>query len=234
MSHSTAAMQVHTRRSKTRAAHRIASGIAMTQRELGSLDPILDTQIRRQFFSIPVEVARYRVSLSEVVDHLVCAGLAITPRPQRALAHLADVMQVVACVRGDATAWNDVLNAHAWCLDRACAEQLGTTQGLTFARRFWRDLKQATIGQATGMTVTAHHAADAAALARRVATVTAATRLQNYSGVRPLRLWLADRMLGAAANGAVMRGGRSPASLDSDGGSRTLPLPVGQVGGTAT
>jgi len=183
-------------------------------RERGALDQILEEQIRRQFFGASVAVVRYRVSIDEVFDHLIGAGLAITPRPQRVLLHLPDVIQVVACARGDATAWTDALNAHAWCLDRACSEQLGTTPGLTFARRFWRDLRRATAG----------------GLSRG----TGVAKLQHYSGVRPLRLWLADRMLGAAANRAAMRAGDVAASLDRECGSRTLPLPVGHVGGTAT
>jgi len=180
----------------------------------GALDPELEVQLRRHCFCMASEASRYRVSVDDVIAHLIGAGLSMTPRPQRSLAHVPDVMLAVACVRGDATAWNDLLNAHAWCLDRACAEQLGTSEGLTFARRFWGELRLTTRDLTRALKI--------------------APRLQQYAGVRPIRLWLADRMLGAAATGAAASMARSPRLLDSAMGSRTLPIPAGHHGGTAT
>lgn len=209
-------------RTESSSSGRRTKSAATLPREAGAFDPILDEQIRRQFFRSGGEAARYRVSVDDVLAHLMRAGLPITPRPQRVLAHMADVIQVIACVRGDATAWNDLLNAHAWCLDRACAEQLGMTQGLTFARRFWRRLRSGTRGEECG--------------------TLGAPSLRQYSGVRPIRLWLADRMLGAAAGtnsatgaGADTRTRRGGAgTLDSGAALRTLPLPAGHAGGSAT
>lgn len=189
-------------------------------RDRGALDPLLAAAVRRQFFCAAVDAGRHHVSADEVIAHLIQAGLAITPRSQRVLAHLPDVILAIACARGDATAWNDLINAHAWCLDRACTEQLGPNEGLTFARRFWRDLKSSTLGT---VVVTRRPRASA-------------TRLQQYSGVRPIRLWLADRLLGAAASTAPksMQAARTADSLDSEGGMRSLPLPAGHAGGSAT
>lgn len=178
----------------------------------------LATQVRRQFFCSAVEAARYRVSVDEVIHHLARAGLALGPRPQRVIAHISDVIVAVACVRGDAAAWNDLLNAHAWCLDRACAEQMGSSTGLAFARRFWSDLRAATHSRARGRQLER-----------------AQTRLQTYTGTRPIRLWLADRLLGGAASvqsGAMSA--RHARHLDRERGSRTLPLPTADAGGTAT
>ncbi len=185
--------------------------------EVASLPEALAAQVRRQFFCSAAEAARHRVGVDEVIEHLARAGLALGPRPQRVTAHLGDVILAVACVRGDAAAWNDLLNAHAWCLDRACAEQMGASSGLAFARRFWSDLRAATLGRPT--------------TASRERTV---TRLQAFTGTRPIRLWLADRLLG----GAAVAGGATPAPrshrLDRARESRTLPLPVADAGGTAT
>ncbi|MBX3356037.1 MAG: hypothetical protein KF724_10125 [Phycisphaeraceae bacterium] len=191
-------------------------------RAQGALDPALSSLLRRQFFCCAEFATCRRVGLEEVEAHLINAGLSITPRPQRVLSHLPDVMQAIACIRGDVTAWNDLVNAHAWCLDRLCAEQLGANDGLIFARRFWRDLRRATV-TASG------EGRSQPSLPRGVAP-----RLQQYSGVRPLRLWLADRMIGAAATTNGTPGARRPAMLDSEEGSRTLPLLAGSFGASAT
>lgn len=214
MSQTIAVQKADTRRMDQR-TRRGAGRSAPCARDRGSLDPALTEQIRRQYFCCGGIASRYRATMHEVESHLIGAGLAITPRPQRVLLHLPDVMVAIGCVRGDATAWNDLLNAHAWCLDRACSEQLGASVGLTFARRFWRDLRTSTLstkGSEGGV----------------------APRLQSYPGVRPIRLWLADRMLGAAASGAATTFAGAGVSLDSDARSRTLPIPASIAGRTAT
>jgi len=186
---------------------------------VAALPAALESSIRREFFCTATAAANFRVSVDEVIGHLADSGLALAPRPQRSIANLADVMVAVACVRGDAAAWTHLLNAHSWCLDRACAEQLGGSQGFAYARRFWSDLRTAT-------------------MQRTVATTDASrprTRLQAYMGVRPLRLWLADRLLGGASVCSNMPNTRAaPGSLDSAMGSRTLPPPSSGTGGTAT
>lgn len=184
--------------------------------EEAALPPALAAQVRRQFFCCAGEAARYRVGVDEVIEHVSRAGLALGPRPQRAISHLPDVIVAVACARGDAAAWNDLLNAHAWCLDRACAEQMGPSRGLAFARRFWSDLRAATLARG-----------------RDLERDGSRTRLQSYSGTRPIRLWLADRLLGGAAL-ADSGASTMPRRLDSGCGSRTLPLPTADAGGTAT
>ncbi|MBM4112912.1 MAG: hypothetical protein FJ253_05985 [Phycisphaerae bacterium] len=215
---SAALLERNDSRARTRAAPRTEASCLESGGVETSLPAALAAQVRRQFFCAAADAARHRVSVDEVIHHLACSGLSLGPRPQRVLSHLPDVILAVACVRGDAAAWNDLLNAHAWCLDRACAEQLGSSTGLSYARRFWSDLRATTLGAA-----------------RSRSSSSPAARLQSYTGTRPIRLWLADRLLGGAA-AAEHGAGSAPTlrHLDRSRGSRTLPLPTADAGGTAT
>lgn len=207
------------RRRKRAALRSAASRTIASHADPSAVPAILEASIRRQFFCCAEPAARFRVSVDELVAHLRMAGISQAPRPSRVLAHLPDVILAVACVRGDAAAWTHLLNSHAWCLDRACAEQLGASVGLAFARRFWADLRETTMRGHSGP-------CDAAR---------PRTRLQSYLGLRPLRLWLADRMLGGATvNASAPAASPRPRSLDSHTESRTLRHPVVEVGDLAT
>lgn len=184
------------------AAPALPGAAHISTEETGTIDPALQADLRREFFRSAGLAARYGVSCEEVLSHLARAGLQVAARPQRVLAHMGDVILAVACVRGSATAWNDLLNQNAWVLDRACAEGLGAGAGLAFARRFWSDLKAATTGRA------AH-----------LPEERCRTRLQCYAGLRPLRTWLADRLFGGMASAAW---GRAWAILDTPGDRKSV------------
>lgn len=171
------------------------------------IGPALGATIRTAYFSNAGGAAmRYRVSISEVLAHLSRAGIARMPRPERAADNLACVVHATALVRGDAQAWADIVNQLATSFDRACAARLDAKRGIAFSRRFWLDLRS---------------------------TTTAATRnqgtrapdLRAYAGNRPLRYWLAERLLGSLEFELGRATHPAPSRLDRGAGARTLRMP---------
>lgn len=150
----------------------------------------LEDRIRREFFARASQNAsRYGVTLDDVVWHLRGAHLPLTPGPARVLAYIDDVVVAVACVRGHPRAWHDAWEKHESSLIRACTARLDHADAVVFTRRFWVDLFLASTAggdQATGAAATGDEAAD---------ELVAPWPLRTYVGVRPLRVWLSDRLL---------------------------------------
>jgi hypothetical protein len=167
----------------------------------------LNALIRTAYFSRAGDAAvRYRVSVSDVALHLLEAGVSRMPRPERAADNLRCVVHATALVRGDAQAWADIVNQLASSFDRACAARLDHVQGMAFARRFWLDLR-ACVGPTK----------------RNFGT--RAPDLRTYAGARPLRYWLAERLLGTLEHELGRAHHPSHRRLDKALGARTLRIP---------
>lgn len=194
-----------------------------------SLAQPLQKLVRSAYFSGGGEVAmRYRVSVDDVLEHLLRAGASRMPRPERAADNVRCVIHAAALVRGDAQAWADLLNALAPSFDRACAARLDPVRGIAFARRFWMDLRATSTDQVVTAAV---HSAQQAPRAPQAATQpasrnhgTRAPDLRQYTGARPMRYWLAERLLGSLEM-ELGRAAHPAPRLDRAAGSRTLRIP---------
>ena len=185
-----------------------------------SLAQPLQKLVRSAYFSGGGEVAlRYRVSVDDVLEHLLRAGASRMPRPERAADNVRCVIHAAALVRGDAQAWADLLNALAPSFDRACAARLDPVRGIAFARRFWMDLRATSTDQV--VTAAAHAAAQQSASRNHG---TRAPDLRQYTGARPMRYWLAERLLGSLEL-ELGRAAHPAPRLDRAAGSRTLRIP---------
>jgi len=159
-----------------------------------ALPKALVDRIRREYFARAGGVAgRYGVLAEETLEHLRAANLAETPGPARALSFLEDLVTAVACVRGHPRAWQDLWERHESILLRACRLRLDDIDAVLATRRFWRELHA----------VTTLPEADRRGLADATSLPPS---LVEYVGVRPLRVWLTDRLLAQ-----VDRHGRRPA-----------------------
>ena len=145
------------------------------------LEPEFEARVRRACFTSASAAMRdFRVQPDELVRHLTAAGLGVAHRPERSIENLDGVAHAVACIRGDARAWAELVNRHGWCLDRAAMDRHGAEGGLA-ARRFWNEVRAGTLG---------------APDARVRDDGWPCPRLQWYARLRPLRHWLADRLFG--------------------------------------
>lgn len=178
-----------------------------------ALSRTVSMQVRTAYFAHAGDAAlRYRVSVSEVVAHLLSAGIQRMTRPERASDNLRCVIHATALVRHDAQAWADLMNQLAPSFDRVCAARLDPVRGIAFARRFWNDIRECT-GSAT----------------RRGPR---SPDLRGYAGARPLRYWLAERLLGSlevelARSGRASHGSYNANAmrLDTAWPARTLRIP---------
>jgi hypothetical protein len=143
----------------------------------------LGAEIRRAFFAKGGTLAkRYRITLDQVLAHIEVAEEVAHARTDsgrrlhlsRIPASIEDLILATACCHGIGRAWQDCRDLHAPLLSRACEMRLHEVDALLFVRRFWEDLEATTRG----------------------ATVAAGPRMQDFLGTRPIRVWLADRLLG--------------------------------------
>lgn len=174
--------------------------------DASGLPKALVDRIRREWFARAGGVAtRYGVLVEEALGHLVAANLAETPGPARALSFLEDLVCAVACVRGHPGAWQDLWERQEPILLRAARLRLGDVEAVLATRRFWRELHA----------ITTLPDADRAGLPDLKAFPPS---LVEYVGVRPLRVWLSDRLLDQIErNGVAMRierGVRRPAWVE--------------------
>jgi hypothetical protein len=96
---------------------------------------------------------------------------------------------------------------------------LDRTRGIQFARRFWADLRDSSTDAVL---------AEAAAARPRAARRPRGVRppdLRTFPAIRPLRHWLAERLLGSLEV-ELGRAASCAAHLDSDDGARTLRIPA--------
>ncbi|MFM9144017.1 MAG: hypothetical protein ACKORL_01240 [Phycisphaerales bacterium] len=197
---------------------------ARTERDeprAGALNHVIADALRAAYFAEAGELAtRYSVSSSAVVEHLESAGLARMPRPERAISHIRCAVHAAALVRGDAQAWADLLTALGPAFDRACAARLDKARGIAFARRFWQDARASTLGMT----------ARPSGRPRGVR----APDLRTFAATKPLRHWLAERLLGSLET-ELGRAASAAERLDAVQEVRTLRLPAhGYVSAEAT
>jgi hypothetical protein len=187
----------------------------------GALNHVIADALRASYFAEAGELAtRYGVSSSAVVEHLEAAGLARMPRPERAISHIRCAVHAAALVRGDAQAWADLLTALGPAFDRACAARLDKARGIAFARRFWQDARASTLGTAPRPS----------GRPRGVR----APDLRTFAATKPLRHWLAERLLGSLET-ELGRAASAAEGLDAVQEARTLRLPAhGYVSAEAT
>ena len=140
----------------------------------------LIARIRREFFAKGgTSATRYGVTVDELVAHLERARLFSTAGPGRILSYVDDQISAVACARGHPQAWHDAWEKHESMLIRACHARLEESDAVVFTRRFWIELYAATIlpcdaRDETGLNLPS---------------------IAEFVAVRPLRIWLTDRLL---------------------------------------
>ena len=185
------------------------------------LDAAVVAAIRAAYFSEAGELAmRYGVGVSDVVDHLERAGLARSPRAERAISNIRCAVHATALALGVAQAWADLLTALGPGFDRACIGRLDRQRGIAFARRFWIDLRETTLGTGTRPS------------ARR-RTGGRAPDLRNFTATRALRYWLAERLLGSL-EAELGRAASAAERLDTVQEVRTLRIPAPMAAGAET
>ena len=143
----------------------------------------LSESIRRAFFAKGSEKAtRYGVTLEHVISHIEVAEEYAQAKSEttrrthisRIPSSIEDIIHATACCHGVGMAWQDCRDMHAQLLIRACEMRLQEIDALLFVRRFWEELESRTRGN----------------------SACGSPRVQDYLGTRPLRIWLADRLLG--------------------------------------
>lgn len=197
---------------------------------LPELERSLTDRIRREFFArAAVSAERYGVTLDDVLHHLRDANLGLTPGSARVLSFLDDVVTAVACVRGHPRAWHDAWQRHESPLIRACNTRLDDADAIIFTRRFWISLYTTTVTNRPPQprpqaSIARGEHADAGRPSGEL------WPMSTYVGVRPLRIWLTDRLMGLLEH-AVVRAHRGvaaaadPMTLGSDGAGSSGGLP---------
>ncbi|MBL9120291.1 MAG: hypothetical protein JNL80_10305 [Phycisphaerae bacterium] len=181
----------------------------------------LEDRIRREFFArASSNATRYGVTPDDVLSHLRGAHLTLTPGPARVLAFMDDIVLAVACVRNHPRAWHDAWGKHESAMIRACHARLDHASAVVFTRRFWVDMH---FISTHGEPVEADPKGDGDEPA---STMLAPWPLRFYVGVRPLRVWLSDRLLARLeheiATGAIVSTARSHSK--TDGAGRVKPI----------
>ena len=148
---------------------------------------------------------RYGIGFDEVVAHLWNVRKRRGRLRLETVRHLDDLVHAIACTNGAGAAWSDLVDLYEGLLVRRCAQRVDEMDSILAVRRLFADLRR-----------------------------DAATSLGVYCGDRPLRAWLADRVLDrvnrnhcvwfspspAAAGGRVHRSGSEPLEEPV-----TLPFP---------
>jgi hypothetical protein len=177
--------------------------------------------LREAYFAEAGELAmRYGIGACDVIEHLERAGLSRAPRPERAVTNIRCAVHATALAMGIAQAWADLLTALGPGFDRACIGRLDRQRGIAFARRFWIDLRETTLGTGTRPS------------ARR-RTGGRAPDLRNFTATRALRYWLAERLLGSL-EAELGRAASAAERLDTVQEVRTLRIPAPMAAGAET
>lgn len=149
----------------------------------------LESSIREAYFAIASWVAlRYDVQIDDVIGHLQRAGVHNATRPAAAVQYVEDVVLAVAACQGNRQAWLDAAQIFDLTLVRACTLRLPEQDAVMYVRRFLADLEVETLDP-SGCTAALDgdgfedepHEGDGG--------------LRAYAGLRPLRVWLTDRLL---------------------------------------
>ncbi len=136
----------------------------------------LESELREAYFSAAGWVAlRYEVGVEEVIDHLRRSGLHHAPRPHASIQYVEDVVLATAAIKKHARAWYDLEQVFAQPLTRTCTLHLSDQEAVVYVRQFLSTLQN--------VTATPEQASEDRGL-------------HDYDGLRPLRGWLVDRLLG--------------------------------------
>ena len=134
----------------------------------------LESEIRESYFASAGWVAlRYEIGVEAVIDHLRRSGLHHASRPSTATQYVEDVVLITAASRGNSRAWHDLEQVFSQPLTRTCTLHLSDQEAVIFVRRFISELRSTTLA----------------------AESTRDQGLFTYDGLRPLRVWLVDRLL---------------------------------------
>ncbi len=127
----------------------LESSCAVATHDESCLPEDVAAALRSAYFAEAGELAiRYGIGACDVIAHLERAGLARAPRPERAVTNIRCAVHAAALALGIAQAWADLITALGPGFDRACIGRLDRQDGIAFARRFWIDLRETTLGQA--------------------------------------------------------------------------------------
>ena len=199
----------------------LETACAVAERGGAQLPESVRAALREAYFAEAGELAmRYGVGACDVIEHLERAGLPRAPRPERAVANIRCAVHATALAMGIAQAWADLLTVLGPGFDRACIGRLDRQQGIAFARRFWIDLRDSTLGTGTR------------AGARR-RTGGRAPDLRSFTATRALRYWLAERLLGSLEV-ELGRAASAAERLDTVQEVRTLRIPAPMAAGAET
>jgi hypothetical protein len=168
------------------------TGVSTTfkNRRLSAIEPEeLESSIREAYFAIASWVAiRYDVEIDEVIDHLRRAGVHSAVRPGAAVHYVEDIVLAVAATQGNRQAWSDASQIFDLTLVRACSLRLPEQESVMYVRRFLADLERETLDQSI-LPVRSEDAVYDDEPAEGDGG------LRAYAGLRPLRVWLTDRLL---------------------------------------
>jgi hypothetical protein len=144
----------------------------------------IEQRIRRGFFADASWMShRYGVTIDDLLAHLGAARKGAGAHVVRQVRHIADLAIAVGCAKGSSRAWADAAEWFEPVLVRGCRLRLDAIDAVVFARRFLAEVQVQTL---EGV----QRRAGGASVGLRRAS------LQEYLGNRPLRAWLADRLLG--------------------------------------
>jgi hypothetical protein len=155
--------------------------------------------LRRAYFAQAGDIARrYGVDFDQVIDHVHAARANHARGGVPDIRHMDDLVHAVACVADRDLAWWDLTEEHELALVRMTRQWLEPTDSIVFVRRLL------------------------AALRREDDDLLS---LRRFDGVREMRRWLADRIVGrmnTVGGGLVLNASsdvRSPGRA-ADGGQR--------------
>ena len=167
-----------------------SASVTFKKKRLSSIDPEeLESSIREAYFAIASWVAiRYDVKIDEVIEHLRRAGVHSAARPGSAVHYVEDIVLAVAGCNGNAQAWTDAAQIFDLTLVRACSLRLPEQDAVVYVRRFLADLERETLDQEIIPTRPEDSTYDDE-------PAEGDGGLRAYAGLRPLRVWLTDRLL---------------------------------------
>lgn len=168
---------------------------ALKHGQLTMRDPEeLESAIRKSYFAIASWVAlRYDIEVDEVIEHLRTAGVHAANRPGAAIQYVEDIVLAVAACRGNKQAWQDITQVFDLTLVRACSLRLADHDSVVYVRRFLGTLKQETLDHCAVPGAPA--CSDASEEVFDDEPFEGDGGLRAYAGLRPLRVWLTDRLL---------------------------------------
>ena len=167
-----------------------SASVTFKKKRLSSIDPEeLESSIREAYFAIASWVAiRYDVEIDDVIEHLRRSGVHSAARPGAAVHYVEDIVLAVAACQGNMQAWTDAAQIFDLTLVRACSLRLPEQDAVVYVRRFLADLERETLDLNIVPT-----RPEGAVYDDEPAEGDGG--LRAYAGLRPLRVWLTDRLL---------------------------------------